>query len=119
MAPNIKTHMFMSTPHKCIPTHMQKRCLSLIFIIAIKHTNERQLGEERVCFRLQLIVHHERKSGQNLKAETLLTGLSFMACSACFLRQPGPSAWDGPTHNGFVPPTLIINQVMSHRHKLI
>jgi hypothetical protein len=34
-----------------------------------KHHNQNQLGKERVYFILQLIAYHERKLGQELKAE--------------------------------------------------
>ena len=34
------------------------------------HHNDKQLGEERVCFSSQFIVHHTGKSEQELKAGT-------------------------------------------------
>lgn len=45
-------------------------CITCMLSIAmIKHYDQRQVREESVYFRLQLIVHCEGKSGQKLKQE--------------------------------------------------
>lgn len=36
-------------------------------LAVIKHHDPKQLGEDRVCFILPLIIHYEAKSGQELK----------------------------------------------------
>jgi hypothetical protein len=42
--------------------------LSSLSITVIKHPDQMHLGGERVYVSLQLMVHHEEKSGQKLKA---------------------------------------------------
>lgn len=49
---NIHVHVY---PYMCAPIHMQNMFLSLIFIVGLKHTNEQQLGEDKVEFCLQLV----------------------------------------------------------------
>lgn len=38
-----------------------------VFVTVIKHHDQKQLGEERSYFTLQLVVHHPGKSERELK----------------------------------------------------
>lgn len=74
---------------------------SFLSIAVIKHSNQRQLGKEKVYFILQSLAYPEEKPRQKLEAggeteaeimeELLLIGLLFMACSPC-LSSSGTSA---------------------------
>lgn len=82
-----------------------KPCLSLISIAVINITNKKPLGEERIYFISQFIVHHGGKLGMQgrdleagAEAETMEECCS-LACSSWlahlhFLHHPGPSAQD-------------------------
>lgn len=89
--------------HNCASTLVRARLpreASLVSYTAYygcdKHHDQELLGEEMVHCILQLIVHHERKTGQELTAgtqgqelkqnrrATLFTGLLPIACSVCF-----------------------------------
>ena len=41
-----------------------------VSVTVVKHHDQNQVGDERVYFILQLVVHHPGKSGQELKADT-------------------------------------------------
>lgn len=68
-------------------------------VAVIKHHAPKQLGEDRICFILPLVIHYEAKSGQELKegswrqersrdhGRTLLIWLP-RVCSGCFLIKP-------------------------------
>ena len=59
-------------------------------IAVIKHHGQKQLGKERVYFILQLIIHHARKSGQDLEVRTGAEAVEecLLACSRGFHSLP-------------------------------
>lgn len=91
------------------------------FSVAVINPQAKQSwGRRRFIVHFQFIVHHYRKSGQELSRShggTLLTGSMAMACSACFLIQ------SRATCPGVVLPKLDLALVhlslikkMPHRH---
>lgn len=102
-------------------TEKRLSCSALPSVACDKWQDQKQSGEKGVYFILQLIVHHDRKSGQSLQAETwkqelkqrprraLPTGLLFMVyLGSFFLPRTNCPGWHCPIV--LSPPTSIINQ---------
>lgn len=74
----------------------------------MKHGDQKQTGEERVSFNLQLTVLHKRKSAQELRQDwsieqegKLLTSFFLQVYSTGFSilpRSGNTPQWAGPTH---------------------
>lgn len=64
-----------------------KECPSCVLYCCEEHHDQKQPGEEKVYFSLQLTVHHEGKRGQELKQELKQVPRRNTVCafSACFL----------------------------------
>lgn len=75
------------------------RCSSLLSVAEMKHSDQKQSREERVCMgcasRLESVTEKFRAGTQSSRTsrdleETLLTGWLSASCSACFAMSPRP-----------------------------
>jgi hypothetical protein len=102
-------------------TFSWRQRMSWVSIAVIKHCDQKQLGEEGVCFSLHFqVTVTERGQGRSWgrgRGEVLLTGLLLMACPDCSLRAPRTATWewDGPLWDG---PTHINHQPRKCCHRL-
>lgn len=75
--------------HKTMPQKMititTKICPRLFLCHCYKDNDQKQVGEERVDFRLQVTIHHKGKPGQEFKAGTAAYWLSSCFCLSSFL----------------------------------
>ena len=99
------------------------QCHLRVSFAETKYYEQKTSGGGKGLFRLYFhsMVHHWRKSGQELKQgrilkpgvdteviEVLLAGLHSHGFSACSLIEPRTTcSWGGPTHNSLGPPSLI------------
>lgn len=92
--------------------------LSQSFFCWDKHHDQKQLGQERFYFILQLIVYHEGKPGQGLQTETWERELkqkpwrnpTYWLARFAFLPTLNRLPGRGTTHTGLGPSPSVINQ---------